>query len=68
MVPYFVVRRKGLTLNGANPTLLTAYGGFPDLQHSGVQRHNRQVMAGARGRFRAGAISVAGRDLDLAVA
>jgi prolyl oligopeptidase len=28
MVPYFVVRRKDLPLNGANPTLLTAYGGF----------------------------------------
>jgi prolyl oligopeptidase len=27
-VPYFVVRRKDLKYNGANPTLLTAYGGF----------------------------------------
>ena len=28
MVPYFVVHRKDLKLDGANPTLLTAYGGF----------------------------------------
>jgi prolyl oligopeptidase len=28
LVPYFVVRRKDLTYNSANPTLLTAYGGF----------------------------------------
>jgi len=27
-VPYFVVRRKNMPYNGANPTLLTAYGGF----------------------------------------
>ena len=27
-IPYFVVRRKDLTYNGSNPTLLTAYGGF----------------------------------------
>ena len=27
-VPYFVVRRKDLKYDGANPTLLTAYGGF----------------------------------------
>ena len=27
-VPYFVVRRKDLNYDGANPTLLTAYGGF----------------------------------------
>jgi prolyl oligopeptidase len=27
-VPYFVVRRKDLRYDGANPTLLTAYGGF----------------------------------------
>ena len=27
-VPYFVVHRKDMPLNGANPTLLTAYGGF----------------------------------------
>jgi prolyl oligopeptidase len=27
-VPYFVVRRKDMPYNGANPTLLWAYGGF----------------------------------------
>ena len=27
-IPYFVVHRKGLALDGSNPTLLTAYGGF----------------------------------------
>jgi len=27
-VPMFIVYRKGLVLNGKNPTFLTAYGGF----------------------------------------
>ena len=27
-VPYFIVHRKGLKLDGSNPTLLYAYGGF----------------------------------------
>ena len=27
-VPYFVVHRKAMMLDGANPTILTAYGGF----------------------------------------
>ncbi len=27
-IPYFVVHKKGWTLNGKNPTLLHAYGGF----------------------------------------
>jgi prolyl oligopeptidase len=27
-VPYFQISRKGLALNGTNPTLLTGYGGF----------------------------------------
>jgi len=27
-IPYFLVRRKDLKLNGVNPTLLTGYGGF----------------------------------------
>jgi len=27
-VPYFVVHPKGMAMNGANPTLLNAYGGF----------------------------------------
>ena len=28
MIPYFVVSKKGLTLDGRNPTLISAYGGF----------------------------------------
>lgn len=27
-IPYFIVHRRDIKLNGANPTLLTAYGGF----------------------------------------
>jgi prolyl oligopeptidase len=27
-IPYFVVHRKGMKLDGSNPTILTAYGGF----------------------------------------
>ena len=27
-IPYFLVHKKGLVLNGSNPTLLYAYGGF----------------------------------------
>lgn len=27
-IPYFIVHPKGMKLNGENPTLLTAYGGF----------------------------------------
>jgi prolyl oligopeptidase len=27
-IPMFIVHKKGITMNGANPTLLTAYGGF----------------------------------------
>jgi prolyl oligopeptidase len=27
-IPYFVVNRAGLAMDGSNPTLLTAYGGF----------------------------------------
>jgi len=27
-VPYFVVHRRGMKLDGSNPTLMTAYGGF----------------------------------------
>jgi prolyl oligopeptidase len=31
-VPYFVVRRQGVALDGSNPTLLYAYGGFESSQ------------------------------------
>jgi len=27
-IPYFVVHQKGMALNGSNPTIITAYGGF----------------------------------------
>lgn len=27
-VPYFIVHRKGITLDGSNPTIINAYGGF----------------------------------------
>lgn len=43
MVPYFVVRRKDLPLNGANPTLLTAYGGF--------QVSNTPIYSGVLGKL-----------------
>ena len=58
MVPYFVVRRKDLTYNGANPTLLTAYGGFQVANtpsYSGVvgklwlERGGVYVLANIRG-------------------
>ena len=31
-VPMFLLYRKGLKLDGSNPTLLTAYGGFNIVQ------------------------------------
>jgi prolyl oligopeptidase len=58
MVPYFVVRRKDLKYNGANPTLMTAYGGFQVSNapfYSGVlgklwlERGGVYVMANIRG-------------------
>ena len=27
-IPYFIVHKKGITLNGTTPTIMTAYGGF----------------------------------------
>lgn len=27
-IPYFIVHRKGITLDGSTPTIMTAYGGF----------------------------------------
>jgi len=32
-IPYFVVRRRDMEFNGANPTLLHAYGGFLNSQY-----------------------------------
>ena len=40
-VPMFVAYRKGLSLDGKRPTLLTAYGGFNQAQTSGLLRAGR---------------------------
>ncbi|GFE96360.1 peptidase [Gluconobacter sp. Gdi] len=57
-VPYFVVHAKDWTKNGANPTLMTAYGGFglsylpvyhPDLGITWFERGGVYVMANIRG-------------------
>jgi prolyl oligopeptidase len=42
-VPYFQVARKGLTLDGSNPTLLSGYGGF---QYSNVPEYSGVVGRG----------------------
>lgn len=39
-VPYFMVSKKGLALNGKNPTLLYSYGGF---EHSLLPAYNAVV-------------------------
>ena len=28
LIPYFIIHKKGLVLDGNNPTLLYGYGGF----------------------------------------
>jgi prolyl oligopeptidase len=57
-IPYFVVMPKGFVANGANPTLLTAYGGFEVSQvprYSGadgsawLERGGVYVLANIRG-------------------
>jgi prolyl oligopeptidase len=57
-VPYFVVRRKDMPYNGANPTLLTAYGGFqvsetpsysPTVGKLWLERGGVYVLANIRG-------------------
>jgi prolyl oligopeptidase len=57
-IPYFIVHPKGMALNGANPTLLYAYGGFQASQtprYSGVlgklwlERGGVYVLANIRG-------------------
>jgi prolyl oligopeptidase len=57
-IPYFVVRPKAMALNGANPTLLTAYGGFQvsrtpfysgDLGKLWLERGGVFVLANIRG-------------------
>ncbi len=58
MVPYFVVHRKDIKLDGSNPTLLYAYGGFQVSQtpgYSGIvgklwlERGGVYVVANIRG-------------------
>ncbi len=57
-VPYFVMRQKGITLDGANPTILYAYGGFEisltpqydaDVGKLWVERGGVFVVANIRG-------------------
>jgi prolyl oligopeptidase len=57
-VPYFIVHRKGVALDGSTPTIMTAYGGFelPMLpSYSGVtgklwlERGGAYVLANIRG-------------------
>ena len=57
-IPYFVVHRKGIVLNGSTPTLMTAYGGFQVSEtpsYSGtmgklwLERGGAYVLANIRG-------------------
>jgi prolyl oligopeptidase len=57
-IPYFVVHPKGMKLDGANPTILTAYGGFeisstPNYQDIGgklwLERGGVYALANIRG-------------------
>ena len=57
-IPYFQVSRKGLALNGGNPTLLNGYGGFEIPMRAGynattgaawLERGGIFVVAGIRG-------------------
>lgn len=57
-IPYFIVHRKDMKLNGANPTLLTAYGGFqvsytplyaPEVGQLWLDRGGVYVVANIRG-------------------
>jgi prolyl oligopeptidase len=57
-VPYFVVHRRGMPLDGSNPTLLYAYGGFqasetpgysPTLGKLWLERGGVYVLANIRG-------------------
>ncbi|MET0370529.1 MAG: prolyl oligopeptidase family serine peptidase [Sphingobium sp.] len=57
-IPYFIVHRKGLPLDGTTPTIMTAYGGFEVSNtpfYSGItgklwlERGNSFVLANIRG-------------------
>ncbi len=44
-IPYFVVHPKSMKLDGANPTVLYAYGGFQVSLLAKLLRHDRQGVA-----------------------
>ncbi|MGO3517873.1 MAG: prolyl oligopeptidase family serine peptidase, partial [Acetobacter cibinongensis] len=57
-IPYFVVHKRNMKFNGANPTLLTAYGGFqvsytptyaPEIGKLWLERGGVYVVANIRG-------------------
>ena len=52
-IPYFIVHPKDMRLDGNNPTLLYAYGGFRRFDDAELQRNSRQALVGTRGRLRA---------------
>ena len=54
MVPYFVVRPQGSKVQRHQPNLADGVRRFPGRQHTLLQWHRRQVVAGARRRLRAG--------------
>ena len=53
-IPYFVVHPKAMKLDGTNPTLLYAYGGFQVSDAAELFGLHRQALAGARRRLCAG--------------
>jgi prolyl oligopeptidase len=57
-IPYFIVHPKAMKLDGSNPTILTAYGGFqvsmtprylPDVGKLWIERGGTYVLANIRG-------------------
>jgi len=50
-VPYFVVHRRGIKLDGSNPTLMTAYGGFQVSQTPNYNPSNGKLWLERGGVF-----------------